>query len=232
MTVSVQLLLRVLCLGIPMSVVQIRAIACDDSPWRSDIQEASERFKIDTAWIRAVMRIESNACEELDGTPTTSSAGAMGLMQLMPATWTQYRDRLDLGPDPYNAHDNIVAGAAYLRDLIARFGLRNGLAAYAAGPQRIDDVLGGHGSMASSVDRYVAQVFRIATEQTHPWSAVRTVPLHADDVLFSIRHAGDTQIALPSDSTRSTLFAIIKMQPDVRRAKLDETLEELERVKH
>jgi hypothetical protein len=231
MTASARLLLRVLCMGIPLLCVQIHAIACDDSPWRSDIQEASERFKIDAAWIRAVMRIESNACEELDGGPTTSKAGAMGLMQLMPATWIQYREQLGLRSDPYNAHDNILVGAAYLRDLIARFGLRNGLAAYAAGPQRIEDGINGHGSMASSVDRYVAQVLRIASDQMHPWAAVQTVPSHADDVLFSIRHAADTQIAIPSDSKSSTLFAIIKVQPDVRRATPGESLKELERVK-
>ena len=38
----------------------------------------------------------------------------MGLMQIMPATWAELRERYDLGNDPYDPHDNILAGTAYL----------------------------------------------------------------------------------------------------------------------
>ncbi|WP_442868385.1 lytic transglycosylase domain-containing protein [Bradyrhizobium sp. CCBAU 11445] len=51
-----------------------------------------------------------------------SPKGAMGLMQIMPATWTELRERYNLGNDPYDPHDNILAGTAYLRELLDRYG--------------------------------------------------------------------------------------------------------------
>jgi soluble lytic murein transglycosylase-like protein len=44
-----------------------------------------------------------------------SERGAMGLMQIMPKTWTELRARHGLGADPYDPHDNILAGTAYIR---------------------------------------------------------------------------------------------------------------------
>ena len=38
----------------------------------------------------------------------------MGLMQIMPKTWAELRARYGLGADPYDARDNILAGAAYI----------------------------------------------------------------------------------------------------------------------
>ena len=65
-----------------------------------------------------------------------SPKGAMGLMQIMPETWAALRSRYGLGADPYDAHDNIMAGAAYLRELHDRYGTPGFLAAYNAGPAR------------------------------------------------------------------------------------------------
>ena len=64
-----------------------------------------------------------------------SPKGAMGLMQIMPDTWAELRSRYGLGADPYDPHDNIMAGTAYLRELHDRFGERGFLAAYNAGPE-------------------------------------------------------------------------------------------------
>jgi hypothetical protein len=68
-----------------------------------------------------------------------SPKGAMGLMQLMPATWTALRDRYCLGRDPFDPHDNILAGAAFLRAMHDRYGSPGFLAAYNAGPGRYED---------------------------------------------------------------------------------------------
>jgi len=46
-----------------------------------------------------------------------SPQGAMGLMQIMPNTWAGLRARHGLGADPYEPRDNILAGAAYLREM-------------------------------------------------------------------------------------------------------------------
>jgi Transglycosylase SLT domain len=101
--------------------------------WQGFVAEASQRFDLPAAWVRAVMRAESG------GDPRAlSPKGAMGLMQIMPATWTELRTRYGLGADPYDPHDNIFAGTAYLRELYDRYGYPNLFAAYNAGPQRFD----------------------------------------------------------------------------------------------
>ncbi len=105
----------------------------------SFIDEASNRFSIPEVWIRAVMAAESGGQTVLDGRPITSSAGAMGLMQVMPETYAEMRLRYGLGADPYDPHDNILAGVAYLRAMYDRYGYPGIFAAYNAGPARFDD---------------------------------------------------------------------------------------------
>jgi Transglycosylase SLT domain len=100
-------------------------------PFAAFIAEAAQRFGIAAAWIGAVMRAET-----FDDVRATSPRGAMGLMQIMPATWADLRRRYHLGADPFDAHDNIMAGAAYLRELHDRYGIPGLLAAYNAGPAR------------------------------------------------------------------------------------------------
>jgi soluble lytic murein transglycosylase-like protein len=106
------------------------------SRWASHIEEASARFDVPAAWIARVMHAESRGRTEWAGRPITSPAGAMGLMQLMPGTWREMRARLQLGDDPHQPRDNILAGALYLRLLYDRFGYPGLFAAYNAGPAR------------------------------------------------------------------------------------------------
>ena len=73
----------------------------------------------------------------------TSPKGAMGLMQIMPETWAGLRACHRLGADPYDPHDNIIAGAAYIRELFERYGSPGWIAAYNAGPGRYEDSLDG-----------------------------------------------------------------------------------------
>jgi soluble lytic murein transglycosylase-like protein len=72
---------------------------------------------IPAQWIRAVMQLESAG----DGR-AISPKGALGLMQIMPSTWVELSVRYGLGIDPFDAHDNIMAGAAYLREMHDCFG--------------------------------------------------------------------------------------------------------------
>ena len=122
-------------------LAQEPATASPLDSWSAFIAEASRRFGISEAWIRAVMRAESGGQTMLDGRPITSHAGAMGLMQVMPETWVGLRSRYGLGVDPYDPHDNILAGAAYLRELYQRYGYPDLFAAYNAGPARFDEHL-------------------------------------------------------------------------------------------
>lgn len=100
-------------------------------PHAAAITEAAERFAIPEHWIRAVMQVESAGRVH-----AVSSAGAMGLMQIMPDTWAELRLRHHLGDDPFDPRDNILGGTAYLRQMYDRFGAPGFLAAYSAGPTR------------------------------------------------------------------------------------------------
>src|SRR3546814_19057522 len=70
----------------------------------------------------------------LNGRPSRSLAGAMGLMQLMPATWADMRARLGLGRNPDDPRDNILAATFFLRLMYDRFGYPGLFGAYNAGP--------------------------------------------------------------------------------------------------
>ena len=119
------------------------------------VQEAAAQAAIPPSWIRAVLRIESDGDRH-----AVSSAGAMGLMQIMPGTWRDLRHTLNLGADPFDPHDNIIAGAAYLRWLHDRYGDAGFLAAYNAGPGRYDDHLVTGRPLPDETQTYVASVMQ------------------------------------------------------------------------
>lgn len=128
----------------------IRVSARD--PFGAHIAEAAQRFQLPAAWIRAVLTAESN------GNPrAVSPKGAMGLMQLMPATWQTLRIQHRLGVDPFDPHDNIIAGAAFIRLLYDHYGSPGWIAAYNAGPGRYEASLRGR-SLPLETRAYVAAV--------------------------------------------------------------------------
>ena len=88
-------------------------------PYSAYVAEASRRFGLPEHWIRAVMTAESDGIAR-----AVSSKGATGLMQIMPDTWIELRARYRLGNDPFDPRDNILAGAAYLRELHDQYGSR------------------------------------------------------------------------------------------------------------
>ena len=127
------------------------------SPYAAPIAEAAQRFDIPERWIWAVMRAESNGDRR-----AVSPVGAMGLMQIMPATWGSLRARYRLGPDPFDARDNILAGAAYLREMYDRYGnVTAMLAAYNAGPGRTDEFLSRGRPMPVATRAYIAKLASI-----------------------------------------------------------------------
>lgn len=129
-----------------------------DDPWGPYIHEASQRYQFPEQYIRAVMRQESGGQEFLHGQPITSPAGAIGLMQVMPETYANLRDRYGLGPDPYNPRDNILAGTAYLKELYDRFGSPGFLAAYNCGPRCLSDHLASGRPLPAETVNYVASI--------------------------------------------------------------------------
>jgi soluble lytic murein transglycosylase-like protein len=126
--------------------------------WQQHVAEASARFGVPADWIERVIRAESGGRTMLGGRPITSHAGAMGLMQLMPGTWTEVRAQLRLGADPHNPRDNILAGTAYLRMMYDRFGHPGMFAAYNAGPDRYAAYLAGRSRLPGETVAYVQMI--------------------------------------------------------------------------
>jgi D-alanyl-D-alanine carboxypeptidase len=124
-----------------------------NDPWGPYIHEASGRFGVPENWIRRVMRQESGGQEDV-----ISWAGAMGLMQVMPDTYDGLRQRYNLGNDPFDPHNNILAGTAYLREMYNRFGSPGFLAAYNAGPNRVDSYLNNGTPLPAETVNYVASI--------------------------------------------------------------------------
>ena len=126
-------------------------------PYAVPVAEAARRFGIPDAWIWAVMHVESNGDSR-----AVSTAGALGLMQIMPATWASLRARYGLGADPFNVRDNILAGAAYLREMHDRYGNTAAmLAAYNAGPGRYDEHLSRDRPLPAETRAYLVKLAAI-----------------------------------------------------------------------
>jgi hypothetical protein len=117
------------------------------------IDEASRRFDVPIPWLRAVMHVES-----IGDVRARSPKGAMGLMQIMPETYATLRARYALGANPYDPRDNILAGAAFLRELRDRYGTPGFLAAYNAGPARYEEHLRTGRPLPLETQRYVAML--------------------------------------------------------------------------
>jgi hypothetical protein len=122
-------------------------------PWGPYVREAAARYSIPEQWIRAVMKQESGGEEQ-----AISPVGAMGLMQVMPDTYAGLRQRYLLGDDPFEPHNNILAGSAYIREMYERFGSPGFLAGYNAGPERVDEYLAGRASLPDETVNYLAAI--------------------------------------------------------------------------
>jgi hypothetical protein len=127
-------------------------------PWGPYVRIAARRFDVPEPWIRQVMRAESGGHEYMGGQLTVSSAGAMGLMQLEPETYQEMAARYGLGSDPFNPYDNIMAGTAYIHEMYAVYGSPGFLAAYDAGPGRLDSFMTKHRALPQETVAYVAEI--------------------------------------------------------------------------
>jgi len=182
--------------ALAQSAPAARAVVVD--PHAAFVAEASQRFGIPELWIIAVKRAESAG-----DVRAVSSAGALGLMQVMPDTWAGLRVRHGLGRDPYDPRDNILAGAAYLREMYDRYGnVPAMLAAYNAGPARYDDYLQRGRALPAETRAYVA-LLAPQLGATSPSNAPSVTPPPPPDwreaPLFVVRTADAGSAALPSD---------------------------------
>src|SRR3546814_793345 len=130
-------------------------------------------------------------------------------MQVMPGTYASLRVRYRLGPDPYAVRDNVMAGAAYLREMHDRYGSPAFLAAYNAGPGRLDEHLRNGRPLPAETRRYLAIVGPRLGMATTVASAPAEAPEAVPDTLFAMRRDRPaTLIAVSLDEGGNGLFAI------------------------
>jgi soluble lytic murein transglycosylase-like protein len=197
--------LRTLAVAIAL-LIATPAAADPVDRWHAEIAEASARFGVPVAWIERVIRAESGGHTMLGERPITSHAGAMGLMQLMPATWMAMRAAHGLGRNPHDPHDNILAGTAYLRAMYDRFGYPGLFAAYNAGPGRYAAHLAKGRALPTETRAYLAQV------SGTPSVSLPSLPQRPPPALFvALRTSNTSAYPSPSrvsDEPHDTLFAV------------------------
>ena len=156
-------------------------------------EDAADRFGISSRLLRAVAKAESNFNPN-----AVSRAGAMGVMQLMPGT------AKNLGvTDPYDARQNIMGGAKYLKENLDKFGdVRLALAAYNAGPGSVQKY--GGVPPYSETQNYVKKIM---------------ADLGGDTAIYANRtvHTGGSQ----SSSSAAQLYALSGLSGTSRLGGLD-----------
>lgn len=116
--------------------------------------EAGQRFGVDPDLLRAQAAVESGGNRY-----AISPKGAVGIMQVMPETYGQLREQYpDLSANPFHARSNVMAGAAYLRQMHDQFGPSGAVAAYNAGPGKYQDYLNGDADLPDETQKYVSKV--------------------------------------------------------------------------
>ena len=115
--------------GLPTAAAPPRHRCPLPNKLRADFEVAARATNLPLGLLAGVARVESRFSASAE-----SSAGAVGVMQLMPSTAGS------LHLDPLESSSNVLGGAVYLRQLLARYGdhLKLALAAYNAGPTAVD----------------------------------------------------------------------------------------------
>jgi soluble lytic murein transglycosylase-like protein len=189
-------------------LVATPAKADEVARWRPMIEEASTRFGIPTSWIERVMRAESRGYTTLYGRPIRSRAGAMGLMQLMPATWADMRVRLALGMNPDDPRDNILAGTFFLRLMYDRFGYPGLFGAYNGGPGAYASYLAGKRRLPGETVAYLGSV------SGSPPAAPQSADMASKSLLFVVRRDVVSDLPGPEEAgAQAMLFVVQKVGP-------------------
>ena len=182
--------------GMPAYAEPVAATDAALDRWRDFIAEASRRFGLPEAWIRAV----------------TSRAGAMGLMQVMPGTYEEMSRVHRLGPDPHDPRDNILVGTAYLRAMYKRYGYPGLFAAYNAGPGRYDEYLRDGRPLPFETRAYLATLAQADPRPPSPLAVASGTRL-----FFVLRTTADVSSNADGVSPSSGLFVPLTTVPDGQR---------------
>lgn len=132
---------------VPVPAVDPGPVPSEAGRWSAAIHRAAAQAGIDPQLLTALVWTESSFVPD-----AVSSAGAIGLAQLMPETAEI------LGVDPNDPEQNLAGGARFLRDMLDRFGRTDlALAAYNAGPTTVSRLHDG-GDGVPIAHRYVETV--------------------------------------------------------------------------
>jgi hypothetical protein len=126
------------------------AAILQDTPYGEIISAMSEANGVNPLLVRALIQVESNYKPR-----ARSAKGAMGLMQIMPATAREYRVR-----NPYDPRTNIEVGIKRLKGLIDKWGVELALAAYNAGEGAVEKFNGVPPYRETRT--YVSKILRLA----------------------------------------------------------------------
>lgn len=136
-----------------LSPAPSRAAAPDANACVRHALEAAARSGLPADLIVRVMRAESR------GRPrAVSSRGAIGCMQIIPATWAYLTRRYALGNNPFDPQMNMIGGALYLAELARQFGFPGAYSAYNAGPGRYLRYVRGEAPLPAETIVYAAQI--------------------------------------------------------------------------
>jgi soluble lytic murein transglycosylase-like protein len=141
----------------------VSTVASSSAACAPHAAEAAARSALPDHVILRVMHVESR------GRPNAMSPkGAMGCMQIMPATWRYLTARHGLGGDPWNARFNMIGGALYLAELARQFGFPGAYAAYNAGPARYARHVRGAARLPAETVAYMASLSGTAPPRVRP----------------------------------------------------------------
>jgi soluble lytic murein transglycosylase-like protein len=117
------------------------------------VPEAARRSGLSEEVVMRVMFAESAGNSRI-----VSAKGAIGCMQIMPATWFYLTARYNLGADPFDARMSMIGGAMYLAELAARYGWPGAFSAYNAGPGRYQRYVQGGMALPAETIAYTARI--------------------------------------------------------------------------
>jgi Transglycosylase SLT domain len=173
------------------------------------LAEAAQVSGLAESLIASVFHVESRG-----NSAAISHAGAAGCMQIMPATWGSLTARYGLGSDVHDPRANMIGGALYLREMVDRYGLQGGLAAYNAGPGRYEAWRDGRRNLPRETVNYVAQLAPASggiAAPPRPILAARIAPSWKQSsifVSFTSATSTATDIPIASDVMTAILPAL------------------------
>jgi len=180
--------------------------------WEPLVAEASKRIHVPVEWIRAIIRMESGGRTMMaENLPITSDMGAMGIMQVLPQTYADMQQQYGLGTDPYDPHDNVIAGTAYLKWLYGKYGNPGMFAAYNDGPGNLDAFLTQRRDLPDETHNYVNGISKMLGQPATQFARITTVQFTRPDgtlVEIDTRSVSAVRAAFPGEYAPGVLSVL------------------------